>query len=257
MTYTEGWPKTIRAGEYPEMVDTPETEVVPLSDAERLREERDKEHAAGMEIAREHAEAVADAERLQEALEMLADSPKELPTWARHIARVTLDREGERISSWPSRKAFERDTARRNMRMGERGDYCPTCGSPDKAEGCPECGLPCDNEWHGEYRAGFEEARLRKALKRALDESHTYETLRGRVIAALGRKGEGRCSMGHAENTVCTDPSCPVHGDREGEGNNATFVTRNLDREGEDFNPNLRLEDEIGAWPGDQEGEDE
>jgi hypothetical protein len=48
-----------------------------------------------------------------------------------------------------------------------------------------------------------------------------------------------------------------VHGDREGEGNNATFVTRNLDREGEDFNPNLRLEDEIGAWPGDQEGEDE
>jgi hypothetical protein len=152
--YTEGWPKMF-AGLDP-------IEVVPLSDAERL----------------------------QEALEMLADSPKELPTWARHIARVTLDREGERISSWPSRKAFERDTARRNMRMGERGDYCPTCGSPDKAEGCPECGLPCDNEWHGEYRAGFEEARLRKALKRALDESHTYETLRGRVIAALGRKGE-------------------------------------------------------------------
>jgi hypothetical protein len=40
-----------------------------------------------------------------------------------------------------------------------------------------------------EYLSDAEQ--LREALERALDESHTYETLRGRVIAALSREGEG------------------------------------------------------------------
>jgi hypothetical protein len=104
MTYTEGWPKQAPV-EWGELVPT---WVVPLSDAERLREERDKEHAAGMEIAREHAEAVADAERLQEALgeaaNIIADLSRILDPGSQAEAMcdralLLLDREGEPTDS--------------------------------------------------------------------------------------------------------------------------------------------------------------
>jgi hypothetical protein len=54
--------------------------------------------------------------------------------------------------------------------------------------------------------------RLRKALERALDESHTYETLRGRVIAALDREGEPKT---FTREDLRPDTYVP---DREGEG---------------------------------------
>jgi hypothetical protein len=104
MTYTEGSPKKWRIArveiddhgavedEIAGQLDPGESVVVvPLSDAERLREERDEAEQAAM-LADEHAE------RLQEALERISKHPVRVPGDCNHmkdIARAALDREGE------------------------------------------------------------------------------------------------------------------------------------------------------------------
>jgi hypothetical protein len=125
MTYTEGWPKrlslptgTITDG----AADFTMHEVVPLSDAERLRENTDKllEDWKG----RLHS-AEADAERLREALERIAAldldeaglSVEAAKGEAHSIARAALDQEGEdfnpnlrledEIGAWPGDQGGE------------------------------------------------------------------------------------------------------------------------------------------------------
>jgi rubrerythrin len=142
MTYTEGWPKKWRIArveiddhgavedEIAGQLDPGESVVVvPLSDAERLREERDEAEQAAM-LADEHAE------RLQEALERISKHPVRVPGDCNHmkdIARAALDREGE----WK----------------------CSVCGSnnPRERREVPATGtgprehrgyVPCSHSWH-------------------------------------------------------------------------------------------------------------
>jgi hypothetical protein len=99
MTYTEGWPKTAHDiwGAWEGVGDDDEAlpadfKVVPLSDAERLREqEKNAWEQADAYIAK-IGEAEAKAERLREALEWVARNTYESPTQKK--ARAAL-REGE------------------------------------------------------------------------------------------------------------------------------------------------------------------
>jgi hypothetical protein len=105
-TYPEGWPKKVSRSHAfgpsdPEFSISGEVEVVPLSDAERLREERDEAIANCRDLGMIGESSREEAERLREALEFIAypdhdwrPEPLDL-NWAVEIARAALDREGE------------------------------------------------------------------------------------------------------------------------------------------------------------------
>jgi hypothetical protein len=90
-TYTEGWPKKVSRSHAfgpsdPEFSISGEVEVVPLSDAERLRE-------GFLRCREQHRKDSAEKQRLREALEQIYNAHDSFEMT--DIARAALDREGE------------------------------------------------------------------------------------------------------------------------------------------------------------------
>jgi hypothetical protein len=135
--YTEGWPKNVA---YDDLIeDRPGAEtlpthlrVVPLSDAERLREE-----VEALKNARAHCvRNMAENERLREALEKISllENRWTLDT-ARGLAAAALDREGEE---------------------------CPDCGSHQREVTGPQRWPYCGNPWHTALDRKGEEQQYRR-----------------------------------------------------------------------------------------------